>query len=760
MAFGVKKPVLNKQTTIEVLDIKNEYERMTSTRRRSFIVSHSNIMNKPLPGNALPIEFYNSIKHLAQLDRNKLDAASIPVDSAKERYIKQSNMNKSASNIVFRPKVSRNKGSYDNISGVEIQIKDPKSHDLATRRFTGSSKKYSVKSKAKGTERYSREVSDEIRTKARSIKFNKSASNGRIEQRRIESNLDDLKGYIHDQRLKKIVKRPVISLIEQFTKPERISISKDKARNSPSKFSNFSGKDSPRKNYDANIDSPKKNQGSSFKFKNLSNPASKITEFNLGELSTQGIEVERRKEDPLKFIKRAEKGLSVHQILDEKIKAEEVISISELLDQVNVKLKVTFGLFTQEKSKQLFEQIQKLMEVVLDRSRPQDLVNGVSLVCIKVLLGYSEYYKCIWCLKSLININEREVLRNEKRKKELKNFLMLRKSLKDSLIHKSHFSKDSNLKDQEVKDQNKLVNEPFKKNPLLKILQYLYKQCGQCYRYTHQPTEAIKNFYKYLFISIFLSDDSQETNSYELLGRSYFELGDAGRAKYFNERVIQNIKESRESITRKLYPDLRYRYNLSKMDINDSSSNLRNDSPDLTHYEGIPLSHQNILNDLLDSTGKQASQEYLTAKRQGLQHSTKDMRILKNSIDARAKKTKLGEVKIYGKGYGSKLQPGYGMFIASRLKLKNNSLDQILMTHKSPNRSILVHSEVPELRGKEGLKNEFLEVFFKEEAIEETIEEFNSCGLLIQKLKKYVDVLQNGNDGDKKKISPFDFSGN
>jgi hypothetical protein len=536
--------------------------------------------------------------------------------------------------------------------------------------------------------------------------------------------MKQLEDFIQEKRMRKVETKPKKSLVDRYVavggKPgsklesprlHGFSISRVPPPRKPTSAS-------PARSVSPKNGKPRFNTGVG---------VSKISEFRLAGSSPaskqQSVSPSNSVQDESEA---AERALSVHTMQDEPPKLSELMQINQLLDTADGQLKLVFGLFTQEKTGMLFAQIEKLVNAVFFRIRPLTLINGVGLVCVKLLLGYSEYYKCIWCLRKLIQLNEQDIAASEQRKKEIRKFHALRASIMDRV--------DSKSKSAVSLKEKRELEAPVRSNPLLRILLHFYRECGECHRFTHQQTEALQFFYKYLFLALYLGEHVEEANSYELLGRSYFELGDASRARYFNERVMHSIREKEDSISRRVFPEMRYRYNLSLMDINDSASKLRSESPTLEYYEGIPLSHQTILNDLLDNNGKGQIKEPLDSKR--LHPVSKERRLMLKAIEAKAAREKLGQLTLHTQDEQINLQPGFGQFIASRLKLRSNSLDQMIMTHKSPNRSATTHGDVPQLKGKNCFKSEQLEVLFKEELITPLIDEFNSCGLLIQKLKK------------------------
>lgn len=432
--------------------------------------------------------------------------------------------------------------------------------------------------------------------------------------------------------------------------------------------------------------------------------------------------------------KLAEKNLSLDYITEVDVKQRYLGQISQLMDFIETRLKVTFGLFTQEKNDLFFKELQNMIDIVFYEMRPLPLIIAVGKLIITVMYQYTEYYKCTWCCRRLIKLTEQSLLFTAARKREFESIVKLRIENK---ARKLAGELPKFAQPLEYPYQAQIIFKSEDNLEILKALLDLYKTNADSLHYTMQFDESLQSAYKMLFLALYLKEEIYELQSYDILSREYNEVGDYCRSKYFQEKYKDTYIEDPDSISRRVYPEMRRRYNISKMGINDSVADIRDDSPDTNFYENIPLNNLTILVGFQDKRNEGFFLPFdEIRKTQPFTHPR-----LENRVRIATKKVKyknkIGKITQYSK------ISSLGSSLAKAAKLKfTNCTETALLTHKSPNRTLLNYNDHSDLRGQDVFKRQYLEVVLKDKAIMPIIDEYNRCGLLLQAAKEDLKVLK------------------
>lgn len=431
--------------------------------------------------------------------------------------------------------------------------------------------------------------------------------------------------------------------------------------------------------------------------------------------------------------KLAERNLTVDYITDPEIKSKYLGQIEQFINFVDSRLKITFGLFTQEKNDLFFKELQNMINIVFFEVRPLQLIISVGKLIITIMYQYTEYYKCTWCCAKLVKLIENSLLLTAARKREFESLVQLR------LDNKSRKKAGELIKfgkPLEFPYQAQIIVKSDENISTLRRLLDLYKINTDSLHYTMQYDEGLRYAYKMLFLALYLNDEMYELQAYDILGREYNEIAEYSRSRYFQDKSKETYLEEPDSISRQVYPEMRRRYNISKMGINDKIADIRDDSPDVEFYENVPLSKQEMLIGLQDMK----HEGYFLPFEEMRKNNPFTHPRLENRVRIATKnikqKNKIGTVTYYRKEKGN-----FGN-IGKTAKLQfNNCTETALLTHKSPNRTLLSYNDHSELRGQDVFKRKYLEVVLKDQAIIPIINEFNKCGLIVQATKNDLSVL-------------------
>lgn len=425
-------------------------------------------------------------------------------------------------------------------------------------------------------------------------------------------------------------------------------------------------------------------------------------------------------------------------------------------------LKISFGLFTQEKHDLFFKQVKALVDVIfVYRLLPFDLMVQLAQLCIEIFFDFSEFNKCNWVTQLLVGSIEGKVAKDERWNE---------KGFNSHNVNTAQSRPKRDVQIRQVRSLSKLgIRSNFFKSSvpkllsksdvspashvLLETLLKLYQQQSRSFQSSGQTLPALLATYKWLFLALYLQESGSEMSAYDTLGKIYTEIGQIVRGRYFNLKYSDCIEESPTSPVRKFYPELRKKFMLVNMEVHgrpnvEDDEPTRDPSPDLPFYESIPLKGQALLAELEEKRKEAYRKEFEEIREEARLGVTKDplyagLRKKKKPI---TKKNLIGNIQTHN-GFVPTEATDDVQLLLSKAKIQfNNCSETVVLTHQSPNRTILIHHQTPNPESNNpyslDFKQDRIEPFLLEKNILPLVDKFNSCGLILEKYIETVEKLE------------------
>lgn len=426
-------------------------------------------------------------------------------------------------------------------------------------------------------------------------------------------------------------------------------------------------------------------------------------------------------------------------------------------------LKITFGLFTQEKHDLFFKQVKALVDIIfVYRLLPFELMKQLAELAIEIFFNFSEFNKCNWVTGLLVKAIENKVAKdegwNEKgAKANTNNESSISKPSKDIQIRQVRSLSRLNGRTSVLKSGlQRLAGHhdmsPASHKQLVGLLQ-LYQRQTKAFECSGQTEPALLSAYKWLFLGLFLQDSAAEIAAYDTLAKIYTEIGEVVRGRYFNLKYADCLEEAENSPIRKLYPELKKRFILANHEVHgrddeDTSDPERDIVPDLPFYESIPLKGQGLLAELEEKRKE--------AYRKGFEEIREDARtgVAKDPIYAGLRKKKKPIIKknLVGNitnhnGFVPTEATDDVQLLLSKAKIQfSNCSETVVLTHQSPNRTITIHHQTPNPQSNNPYSPEFqqdrVEPYLVEQKILPLVDNFNRCGLILERYIETVEKLE------------------
>jgi len=355
-------------------------------------------------------------------------------------------------------------------------------------------------------------------------------------------------------------------------------------------------------------------------------------------------------------------------------------------------LKIILNKLIEQTKTKFFESLKELIDFVFFHIRPLPLLATFAELIVVILHSYGEMSECIWCCDKITH----------------------------SLYSNEYF--------------DRLL--PF----------YEYK--AKAHHDIKETEQALKCSYKMLFTAMYVKDFVRELKAYEMIGLEYYELGDIDRAKYFHDKAIEGSFEQDKSETRKQFPHMRRRYNITEAK-NDRRDIVRDDSPPVSYYEEVPLEGSHKLLELWERRRDVANRDVEDLRKNIRIKKMKGSRYIPTQIalpdgimgtcfpDGI---NRIGKVTTYNLPDVDPFKP---ISVRKELFHLENNTETMLVTHRSCNRSIksfLLHHD------KDVEQNGFIhkkyQTYLTESGLLEIIKRLNMCGLEVDKYSSYIDQYE------------------
>jgi hypothetical protein len=390
------------------------------------------------------------------------------------------------------------------------------------------------------------------------------------------------------------------------------------------------------------------------------------------------------------------------------VKQQLANEINSVVLQLTPMLQELFDRFIGKGKAQTFELIKQIQDYVMYLIRPADLIINFAELIAGIYFGFGEYKRCIFiCIRCIAYCTEHSL------------------------------------------DQRKV--------PFYEMLGIESLMPGRSYHQSGDSINAIKTFYKMLFLSLYTNDFYTELRALEYLGEQYYEYGDLNHSKYLQVKMAKNIVEKDDSKVRTYYPFLRKFYNRNAKKFTRQLT--PDNTPPIEFYESLPLEGSHIYLEIMEKR-KEALFKDLDFVRKA--HALKKRET--KSLFCGASKLSNHELKRKEKNFGLRanigkitlfedykledtefIKPQKDSGIDDIIKPDNNT-DDMILTHRSPNRTLATfnkhHQDIAE---KSYFNFANFQTYLTEGNLLVIIKQFNACGLQFEKIsaliKEYLALL-------------------
>lgn len=399
------------------------------------------------------------------------------------------------------------------------------------------------------------------------------------------------------------------------------------------------------------------------------------------------------------------KDLEAKLGITEELTKEGIVSFvgdsKRVIDKLTGSIQVLLKRFIEQSKQSFFQTIDELINFIFFQIRPINLIADFAELIVAILYGYSELGQCIWCCDKISD-------------------LLFTQKLYHRLI-------------------------------------FFYEYKAKALHSQVQISDALKCYFKMLFVALHCKDYLNEMRAYEGIGQEYFELGEIDRGKYFHDKARLGYLEPDDSEIRTLMPSMRFTYNQLHKDmrIPEGKKDL---SPDLKFYEQVPLDGSHRLLEFEEARKELYNKDfsYIRSLHKNGDPKVKPEdrffilknkpsilvlpdKILRSSIAM--SDNKIGEINYHKEGLRRENSHRY-FNLRDNLNFDNNT-DALLKTHRSQNRSVTSFNRHHDMELEVGQLNyKKYQTYLTESGLLLIIKKLNKCGLQLEKheilIKDYI----------------------
>lgn len=396
--------------------------------------------------------------------------------------------------------------------------------------------------------------------------------------------------------------------------------------------------------------------------------------------------IKEQKNEIQKFLE----SLGINASTEEHIWRKYYEEVREIVDKLTNYLQNLLQKFMDQSKKAFFHYIEETINYTFFQVAPMELISEFAELIVVVLFSYSELDKCIWCCSKI-----------------------------SDMLHSSS---------------------------LYEKLSDFYEYQGKSHHLKMDSKNALRCFYKMLFVSLYEGSHALEMQAYELLGQEYYIMGNVARSKFFHDKTQYGESEPRDSEMCKLFPFMRRNYTHNHKE--KLNSKIRELSPDLEYYEDLPLegsafvfgSGDERLKPIRPQTAFNIQKKIEERKVINARKRAKLDPALGYEISSR-KTLPVGEITWYNRSNSEFIER-----VADRIGIeeakKAARADPMIVTHRSTNRVISCFNKHHKDIIPEGAYYfPQYQTYLTESGLLNIIKHFNRCGILIEKMCKRIEEL-------------------